>query len=299
MLDAASSDLVAAAGSSTSIPPSATDLAAVTIAAALSEANMQPPSSVGVNVTATAITMAAAVADDARYDPATNVDSGPSPAALGNNADEGGPGNTLVQVAVLSVISNATKSSLRAYFEGVNWPLNKALPKGAEFLNGPLGDIMRQFLLMKMQVAHQLLNYKKEKYLNTQVLIILNLSDLDERFCKGTAMSLAKFVSSSLMRICNPDTGCGSNFNNLCTMMSLLPLSMCTYVMLVANSPEDNWFSLLVGVVENWIHDMAERFPNTAAGIPNAQLEFERRKESNMRVFIHKFMKEYNSSSLS
>jgi len=39
-------------------------------------------------------------------------------------------------VAVVSVISNAAKSSLRAYFEGVRWPLNKALPKGAEFLNG-------------------------------------------------------------------------------------------------------------------------------------------------------------------
>jgi hypothetical protein len=44
---------------------------------------------------------------------------------------------------------------------------------------------------------------------------------------------------------------------------------------------------------------MAEKFPKTAAGVPNAQLEFERRKESNMRVFIHEFMKEYNLSGLS
>jgi hypothetical protein len=70
--------------------------------------------------------------------------------------------------------------------------------------------------------------------------------------------------------------------------------------MLVANSLEDNCFSLLVGVVENWIHDLAEIFPKTAAGVPNAQLEFERRKDkSNMYVFIHKFMKEYDSSGLS
>ena len=53
----------------------------------------------------------------------------------------------------MSVISNAAKSSLRANFEGKNWPLNKALPKGAEFLNGLIGDIMRQFCLVKMQVA--------------------------------------------------------------------------------------------------------------------------------------------------
>ena len=114
MLDAASSDLAAAAGSSTTIPPSATDLAAVTVAAASSEANAWPPSSIGIDVTATAVTTAANVADVACYDPAPNIDGGPSPAALGNDADDGGAGNTSVQVAVVSVISNAAKSSLRA-----------------------------------------------------------------------------------------------------------------------------------------------------------------------------------------
>jgi hypothetical protein len=194
MLYAASSDLAAAAGSSTSIPSSATDLAAITIAAASSEASTHPPSGVGVDVTATAVSTGANIANDARYDPAANVDGGPSPTALDNNVDNGGAGNTSVQVAVMSVISNAAKSSLHAYFEGVNWPLNKALPKGAEFLNGPLGDIMRQFHLVKKKVARQLLNYKKEKYLNTQVSILLNPSNLGERICKGMVMSTPKFV---------------------------------------------------------------------------------------------------------
>ncbi len=104
-------------GGGPSIPPSATVLAAVTVAAASSEANTRPPSSVGVD---------ADIANDACYDPAVNVDGGPSPAALDDDADDGGAGNTSVQVAVLSVISNAAKSSLRAFFEGVRWPLNKA-----------------------------------------------------------------------------------------------------------------------------------------------------------------------------
>ena len=86
----------------------------------------RPPSSVDIDITATTVTTAADVADDARYDPAGNVDGGPSPAALDNDSDDGGAGNTLVQAAVVSVISNAAKSSLCAYFEGVNWPLNKA-----------------------------------------------------------------------------------------------------------------------------------------------------------------------------
>ncbi len=56
---------------------------------------------VGVNVTATAVITAANVADDARYNPATNVNGSPSPAALGNDTDDGGAVNTLVQVAVV------------------------------------------------------------------------------------------------------------------------------------------------------------------------------------------------------
>jgi hypothetical protein len=74
--------------------------------------------------------MAANVANDnARYDPAVNVNGGPSPTALVDDTDDGGAGNTSVQVAVVSVISNAAKSSLRAYFEGVNWPLRHC-PRG-------------------------------------------------------------------------------------------------------------------------------------------------------------------------
>ncbi len=171
---------------------------------------------VGVDVTATAIITAANVANDARYDPAANINGGPSPTALDDDADDGGAVNTLVQVAVVSVISNAATSSLHANFEGVNWPLNKALPKGAEFLNGPLGDIMKQFCLVKTQVACQLLNYKKGRFMNTQVSILLNPSDLDERLHERMAMSTPEFVSSTLLRICNPDpSSYGSNFSNL------------------------------------------------------------------------------------
>ena len=83
----------------------------------------------------------------------------------------------------------------------MNWPLNKALPKGSEFLNGTLGDIMRWFCLVKTQVTCQLLTYKKGRFMNTQVSILLNPSDLDERLCEGMAMSTPKFVSLTLLRI--------------------------------------------------------------------------------------------------
>ena len=43
---------------------------------------------------------------------------------------------------------------------------------------------------------------------------------------------------------------------------------------------------------------MAETFPRTAAGVPNAQLNFERAKEMKMRAFVADFMKEYESTGL-
>ena len=81
-------------------------------------------------------------------------------------------------------------------------------------------------------------------------------------------------------------------------MKSLLSTA-CTYVQLVADSPNSDCFCLLVGVgvVESWIHDMSEIFPKTSAGVPNAHLEFERRKETRMRAFADEFIGEYGSFS--
>jgi hypothetical protein len=73
-------------------------------------------------------------------------------------------------------------------------------------LNGPLGNITRQFLLVKSQVARQLLNYKKEKFMNTQVSVLLKPSDLDERIREGMAMSAPKFVSSTRKVALDDDT---------------------------------------------------------------------------------------------
>jgi hypothetical protein len=80
--------------------------------------------------------------------------------------------------------------------------------------------------------------------------------------------------------------------------MSSLPSTARTYVWLLASSPDDACFCLLVGVVENWIQGMAEKFPKTADGVSNSQLNFERAKELKMRTFLADFMKDYNSTGL-
>ena len=63
---------------------------------------------VGVDVTATAVITAANVANDARYLPPTST-AAPLPLLLTMMQMTGGAVNTLVQVDVVSVISNTAK----------------------------------------------------------------------------------------------------------------------------------------------------------------------------------------------
>jgi hypothetical protein len=87
--------------------------------------------------------------------------------------------------------------------------------------------------------------------MNTQVSILLNPSNLDERIREGMAMSAPKFVSSTLLRICDPDpSSYGSDFSNLCVVMKSLPSTARMYIRLIADRPDDA-FCLIVSVVEN------------------------------------------------
>ncbi len=80
--------------------------------------------------------------------------------------------------------------------------------------------------------------------------------------------------------------------------MNSLLFTARTHVWLLASSPDDTCFCILVGAAENWIQDTAEIFPKTAVGVPNAQLDFDRAKELKMSAFIADFMKEYDSTGL-
>jgi hypothetical protein len=182
---------IAADSSSPTVLPSAADWVAAGIAAA-SETSVTSAAVVASTAIATVaatdsiITAADTTAVNAAYAAVT----APLAAAAGNNDD-----NARTTSKQASVISSAAEISLCAYFEEADWPLNKALPRGADFSCGPLGDIVRQYCLEKSQVAHLLLNYKKGRYLNTQVSILLNQSNLDERIREGMAMSTPRFVS--------------------------------------------------------------------------------------------------------
>ena len=173
-----------------------------------------------------------------------------------------------------TAITNNAKSALRKYFNDENWPLNRNLPLGEAFNTGALADIMKKFGLIRTQVARQLINYKKAKYQHTQLHFIMGSSDLKSMLRKALSMSTSEFVARTLNRMCNPQPEYDSNFNNLSKAMNNYPPEAHTYLSLLAGSPENSCVSLLVGLVEYWTITMAECLPNTAAGLPNAELEF-------------------------
>ena len=149
-----------------------------------------------MSATAAAGAVANAAADNHPRDGHNDViiDNGPPSTLCSTNGDEVNafPQRLLAgegAVAMPTIITSSKKTSLRAYFEEVNWLLNKALSRRAEFMSGPLGNIVRQCCLRKMQVERQLLIYKKGNFVNKKVtrtkvahaVVYTNKVELDDK----------------------------------------------------------------------------------------------------------------------
>lgn len=236
--------------------------------------------------------------------------SGRLPCPLNKNRDsplvEIDDGNSLIidgcddemPTRIQGTITRAAKSALLAYFQQVNWPLNKILPRGEAFISGELGYIAKQHCLSKSQVSRQLLNYKKERFGFQQVAVIMTTSNLEGRIRDGMQLPSEAFVAQTLSRIHSPgNPSFGSDFNNMCAALCALPAEARNFVKMLAESPDNNCFRLLVEVVENWIKAMADIFPKTAAGIQNAQIDFDRGRELRLQSFVAGFMAEYDAYS--
>ncbi len=86
----------------------------------------------------------------------------------------------------------------------------------------------------------------------------------------------------------------GADFNNYSASINEFPPAISTYLRLLAVSPENGCVGLLASLVDFWIDAMAEIFPLTSAGIANAQMEFDRWKQTKMETFIDNFVAKYD-----
>lgn len=217
---------------------------------------------------------------------------------VGAGSSDDGAETTPKNKPAVTPITAAAKSALHAYFIKADWPRNKLLPKGNDFPKSDVGVIASEFQLVRDQVVWQLAKYKKERFEHTQVTVIMNPSDLGQRMRDSLSMNASEFISQTLKRIFDPKPEYGTEFNSHSSAINMLPPVVHTYLSLLADSPENSSSILLSNLVDFWTDEMAMRFPKTAAGIPNAQLEFEKSKEMNMHTFIDNFMNEYDSSGL-
>jgi hypothetical protein len=103
----------------------------------------------------------------------------------------------------------------------------------------------------------------------------------------------------TLKQIGNPQPKDGSDVNNYSSSINEFPPAICTYLRLLVVSPENWCISLLFSlIVDFWIDAIAQISPRSSAGIPYAQLDFNRWKQSYMETFINNFVAKYDSASL-
>ena len=71
----------------------------------------------------------------------------------------------------------------------------------------------------------QLRNFKDAKYGNSQIKLILEADELEEKMRMGLSMETSEFVASTLSRILNPGLSSTSDFVNFSRIYSMFPLA--------------------------------------------------------------------------
>lgn len=192
-------------------------------------------------------------------------------------------------------ITAAAKARLRACFEKMNWPLNKPLPRGEGYNSSELGAIAAQFGLKKTQVALQLRNFKDEKYGNTQVKLILEADQLESRMRESLSMTSTDYVCTTLERIFDKNSSSSSDFMNFTAVLDALPDISRGLLKMMVVSPDQTCCTLLADLVDSWVKITAECIPKTAAGLPSAEVEFQKKRRDLKIAFLKRWMEEYGT----
>ena len=194
-------------------------------------------------------------------------------------------------------ITAAGKKALRDYFVRMNWPLNRKLPRGENYRSGELGTIAAKHELGRAQVARQLCNYKNERYDNSQIKILLEADELAEKLREGLSMTSIDFVTTCMDRIINEEGAIASSADsaNFATFINDFGPEATILVKRLLVSPEDPLCQLLSGLIDDWVVLAAEKFPKTAAGLPDAEVEYQRSRLAKKNVFAIEWMKHHTS----
>ena len=200
-------------------------------------------------------------------------------------------------------ISAIAKKELRDYFTATNWPLNKFLPRGKESnLDLNLQSILNKHGLDKSQLARQLRGFKAEKYGNSQITIIINADELEEKMRLSLSMTTIDFVTSVLDRILaiRGQPSSTPDFEIFCKNLDAFPQHARTITSHISQSPTNECTILLSGLVDYWFSCAADKFPKTAMGLPDAEIRFQKAlKEYKRTIFIPQWMEQWEAVCVS
>ena len=149
-----------------------------------------------------------------------------------------------------TIITAAAKKRLRDYFIAAQWSLNRNLDTGQKFLVSDVGRIASELGLKRTQVSRQLLRYKEEKYGNTQIKLILDGNQLEEKMWQGLSMTSIEFITTSLERIYKKDSSSCRDFLNFPRQLNDFPPAARTIVTHIAGTPDDDGCKLLSSLTE-------------------------------------------------
>ena len=181
----------------------------------------------------------------------------------------------------------------------MNWSLNAQLPRGDLFRKGALGTIATELGLSREQVRTQLVNFKEAKYGNSQVSLLLNAEEPEEKMRLSLSVETVEFVTSVLERIHTNCITSSREFNNFTAVLDAFPSDARIYVKLLSVSPKNPGVLLLRNVVEKFIVSAAEKFPKKAAGLSSAEVEFQREIIVNKTHFVGSWLNLHESSGTS
>ena len=167
-------------------------------------------------------------------------------------------------------------------------------------LDRRLQEILSEHCLNKGQLARQLKNFKLEKYGNSQIAIIIDADQLEEKMRMSLSMMPAEFVASTLDKILAVRglSSLTSDFEKFAKILDDFPQPKYarTVVSLISGNPTNGCTLLLIALVDHWFVCAAEKFPKTAAGLPNAEIEYQKiRKEYKSNVFMPEWKEQYKA----
>ena len=109
------------------------------------------------------------------------------------------------------------------------------------------------------------------------------------------SMTSTEFVTSTFDRIYKSQGQSSSNsdFENFSKILDDFPQISKSFVKLISESPTTEFVSLLTGLIDHWFTCATEKFPNTVAGLPNTETQFQKLcRESKSNVFMSKWKEE-------